>query len=250
MNGSEATCLALIALVAGAINAVAGGGTLLSFPTLIYFGVPPIVANATNTLAMFLGSAGSIYSFRNQLRHIRAWLWRLLPVSLVGGWLGSVLLTHGSERVFAGLVPWLILFATLLFMLQGRFRRLAFSRAHVVVAVLFQLLVAVYGGYFGAGIGILMLATLGLMGMSDLVAMNALKNVLSSCINCIAALWFIASGQIDWRRAAVMTAGAIVGYFLGAHYSQRVPQRLVRTGVVVAGLAVSAVLLANSLRGD
>jgi uncharacterized membrane protein YfcA len=248
MTVTEALILCAVTLLAGAVNAVAGGGTLLSFPTLIYFGVPPVVANATSTMAMFLGTAGSIYSFRGQLREIRWWLWRMLPVSLAGGWLGSVMLTHGSERLFTALVPWLILFATLLFMLQGAFRRLVFSQSHMIVAVIFQLLVAIYGGYFGAGMGILMLAALGLMGMSDLSTMNALKNVLAAAINCVATMWFIASGQIDWPRAAVMTVGAVAGYFIGAHYSQRVPQRLVRTTVIIVGLSVSAVLLSLSLR--
>jgi uncharacterized membrane protein YfcA len=247
---AEAATLCCVAVLAGAINAIAGGGTLLTFPTLLWFGTASLVANATNTLAMFLGTAGSIFSYRRQIAAIRPWLWRLVPVSALGGWLGGVLLTQTSERMFATLVPFLILFATLVFIGQGAVRRMAGfpegapphpHRRLLWLATAAQFLVAVYGGYFGAGIGILMLASLGFLGLGDLHAMNAAKNILASVINCIAALWFIASGLIDWPRAAVLTAGAVCGYFLGAHYSQRVPQAWVRRAVVLIGLAITLV---------
>jgi uncharacterized membrane protein YfcA len=238
----EVLTLLLVATVAGAVNAIAGGGTLLSFPVLLYFGVSSIVANATSALVMFLGTAGSIYGYRRQLPAIAHWLRWLLPVSLFGGWLGGVLLTHSSERLFATLVPLLILFATVMFLLQGSLRRLPRGHAaHWLIAGL-QLLISIYGGYFGAGIGILMLAAFGMLGIKDLHEANALKNILASGINCIASIWFIAAGLIDWPRAILMTVGTIAGYFLGAHYSQRVPQSSVRVAVISAGFLATAIL--------
>jgi hypothetical protein len=241
--------LATAAAAAGAVNAVAGGGTLLTFPALIFFGTPPIVANATSTLALVIGTAGSIFSFRRQLASVWAWLVRFLFVSALGGWLGSVLLTRTDERAFANLVPYLILFASLLFLAQGAFRQFAGVNGvgspherHVAIAVIFQFAVSIYGGYFGAGIGILMLASLGFLGLRDIHQMNALKNALGSLINVVAAAWFVKCGLIDWPKAGVMTIGALAGYFLGAHYSQRIPQRAVRHIITAVGFAISALL--------
>jgi uncharacterized membrane protein YfcA len=242
--------LAASAVAAGAINAVAGGGTLLTFPTLLLFGTPPVVANATSTLALTFGTAGSVYGFRQYYNAVRPWLWRFVPVSLIGGLIGSVLLTHTSEKTFAKLVPFLILFATVLFLAQGVFRRIAglennggkLVHHHTVWgAILFQFAVAIYGGYFGAGIGILMLASLGFIGLSDIHEMNTLKTVLSSLINLVASVWFIYAGLIHWPKAAVMTAGAVVGYFLGSHYSQRISQKRVRQLITAIGFIISGV---------
>ena len=257
MSGIEIIGLAGAAAAAGAINAVAGGGTLLTFPALLYFGTPGIVANATSTLALVIGTTGSIFGFRGQLGAVRPWLGRFVPVSLLGGALGSVLLTQTSERTFEALVPWLILFATLLFLAQGAFRRFAgfeeSGEAHphspaVWAAIVFQFGVSVYGGYFGAGIGILMLASLGFLGLRDIHEMNALKNALGSLINLIAAAIFVGCGLVDWSRAGVMTAGALVGYFLGAHFSQRIPQRHVRRIITGIGLAISLAMFWQRLR--
>jgi hypothetical protein len=253
---SEALALAAAACAAGMINAVAGGGTLVTFPALLFFGTPPLVANATSTLALVLGTAGSIYGFRQQLAAIKPWLARFVPVSLVGGWIGSVLLTRTSDEAFARMVPFLILFATVLFFAQGAFRRFAGSEQSAGqgtsratwIAMVFQFAVAVYGGYFGAGIGILMLASLGFLGLRDIHEMNGLKNILGSLINQIAALWFIASGLIDWPKTAVMTVGALVGYFLGAHWSQRIPRAWVRHIVTGIGLTISAVMFWRQFR--
>ncbi len=247
MSGLEILALVASAAIAGAVNAIAGGGTLLTFPTLLMLGTPPVVANATSTLALVIGTAGSIFGFRRQTAAVRHWLGPFVPVSLAGGLLGSALLTYSSPGFFARLVPFLILFATVLFLVQGAFRRLAKSVAAPAergcalwVAVAFQFAVAVYGGYFGAGIGILMLASLGFLGMADIHEINALKNILGSLINLVAAIWFVGSGLIDWPKAGIMTVGALAGYYAGAHFSQRIPQQRVRVLITVIGFAMSA----------
>jgi uncharacterized membrane protein YfcA len=258
--------LVLAAAAGGAINAVAGGGTLVSFPTLLFFGTAPTVANATSTLGLVVGTSGSIYGFRHHLKEVRPWLWRFAPVSLAGGLLGSWLLTRTSDRVFGKLVPFLIFFATILFVAHGFFRAVAAARVGkpqsnvnlnhtanhsprparsqssvpVWGAIFFQFLVAVYGGYFGAGIGILMLATLGFIGLSNIHQMNTLKNILGSAINSVAAIWFIIAGLIDWPRAGVMVMGSLAGYWAGSHYSQRISQHRVRQIITLIGLILSA----------
>ena len=182
------------------------------------------------------------------MHSIREWLWRFIPVSLLGGFIGSWLLTITGNEIFSRLVPFLILFATLLFLAQGVVARLI-RRApgetprapRIWPAVLFQFLVAIYGGFFGAGIGILMLATLGFIGLSDIHQMNALKNILGSLINVVAAIMFICRGLVDWPKVGIMTLGAIAGYYLGSHYSQKIPQVWVRRIVLAIGFGISAI---------
>ncbi len=254
----ETMTLALAAAAAGVVNAVAGGGTLLTFPTLMLVGTPATVANATSTLALMVGTVGSVYGYRNQIASVRPWLKRFVPVSLIGGLIGSVLLTRTDEKVFAKMVPFLLLFATIVFLAQGAFKRFAgfgnnSAPAHphhkaVWIAVVFQFFVALYGGYFGAGIGILMLASLGFLGLTDIHEMNGLKTVLSTLINLVAAAYFIYAGLIDWPKAGVMTVGAVVGYFLGAHYSQRIPQQRVRQIITAIGLLISAAMFYKQFR--
>lgn len=247
MVWTEMAGLMAAAVAGGAINAVAGGGTLVTFPTLLAFGTPPIVANATSTLALVIGTSGGIYGYRRHLQPVRPWLWRFVPVSLAGGLLGSILLTFTSNRTFARLVPFLILFATLLFLAQGVIRRHTGSgrteagNSTLFGPILFQFFVALYGGYFGAGIGILMLASLGFLGLRHIHEMNTLKTILGSLINLVAAAWFVLAGLIHWPKAAVMTAGAVLGYLLGSHFSQRIPQQRVRQLISLIGLVLSAV---------
>ena len=254
----EIISLLAAAAAAGAVNAIAGGGTLITFPVLILFGVPPVIANATSTLSLVVGVFGGFFGFRKLIAEIRPWLPAFLPISLIGGWIGSFLLTHGNSETFSRLVPYLILFATILFMLQGIVRKIVAQKAAdelvaghndpptwgmaVLPAVFFQFLVSIYGGYFGAGIGILMLATFGMMGFSNIHRMNALKNLVGGLINVVAAVWFTISGLIDWPRMAVMAAGALAGYYLGATYSQKLPQAAVRTLITVIGLIITAVM--------
>ncbi|HXI70091.1 MAG TPA: sulfite exporter TauE/SafE family protein [Verrucomicrobiae bacterium] len=250
MTTIEIIGLLASACAAGAINAVAGGGTLVTFPTLLFFGTPSVVANATSTLALVFGTAGGTFGYRQHLKAIAPWLRRFLPVSLLGGLIGSVLLTHTSNQTFSKLVPFLILFATVLFLAQGIFRRFAGAhlddgkhqtRRRIWVAIFFQFLVAIYGGYFGAGIGILMLASLGFIGLHNIHEMNTLKTLLGSLLNLVAAVWFVCAGLIDWPRAGVMTIGAVAGYYLGSHFSQRIPQSRVRQLITLIGFVISAV---------
>jgi len=242
--------LAVAAMVAGAMNAVAGGGTLVTFPTLILLGTGPKIANATSTLALVLGTCGSMFGYREHLGAVRSWLARFSLVSVLGGLIGAMLLTRTAESAFAKMVPFLILFATVLFVAQDAFRRFASKRPVVEEkgvgaiwgAMAFQFAVAVYGGYFGAGIGILMLASLGFLGMTHIHEMNVLKTVLGSLINAVATVWFIRAGLIDWTKAGIMTAGALVGYYLAAHFAQRIPQHRVRQLISAIGFGISGVM--------
>ncbi len=249
MSATEIIGLLFAAAAGGTINAVAGGGTLVTFPTLLFFGTPSVIANATSTLALTAGTSGSIYGYRKHLDPVKRWLWRFVPVSLVGGLIGALLLTHTTDKTFSKLVPFLILFATILFLLQGILRKLtnphgapaSERRRKIWGAVSFQFAVAIYGGYFGAGIGILMLASLGFIGLQNIHEMNTLKTILSSLINLVASVLFICAGLIHWPKAAIMTLGATAGYFLGSHFAQRISPARVRQLITLIGLVLSAV---------
>jgi uncharacterized membrane protein YfcA len=238
------------ALVAGAINSVAGGGSLVSFPTLIWLGVPSIQANATNTVALVPGAAASVLGYRRELRGADRRILALALPSLVGGIVGAVLLSLTPTEVFDRLVPMLILVATLLFMAQEPIqRRFNLTQSHdarshwLSWTMFFQLLVGIYGGYFGAGIGILMLAAFSLMGHTDIHQMNGLKNILAVIINGIAAAYFIQVGLVIWSDALVMAVGAIVGGIGGTGIARRLGRTAVRRIVVVIGFAMALSLM-------
>ena len=243
------------ALGAGMINSVAGGGTLLSFPALVWLGVPSIAANATSTVALWPGSLGSVWGYRRELRDADRGLWALAPPSLTGGLLGAILLSRTPPVVFDRLVPLLIFFATCLLAAQEPIqRRFDLSAIHTTArspwlswSVLFQAGVGIYGGYFGAGIGILMLAALSLMGHTDIHQMNAVKNVLAVCINGVAAAYFVVSGLVIWQDAAVMAAGAVLGGVGGAGLARRMGQVAVRRIVIAIGFGMAAALLVKAL---
>jgi uncharacterized protein len=236
--------------VAGLMNSIAGGGTIVTFPALIVIGLPPIVANATSTVALLPGTLGSLFGYRRNIPTVYRWLKLFSIVSLTGGLLGGILLTQTPSKVFSWLVPFLILFATMLFMAHSTFITLSRSRVTdappsdrwIVGSLFFQFGVAVYGGYFGAGIGILMLASLGMLGFENVHEMNTVKNVLGFLINVVAALYFIWSGLISWPDAGVMAAGTVVGGYSGARFAQRIPQPSVRRMITVIGLIVSALM--------
>lgn len=256
MTPAEIAALSLAALLAGAMNAVAGGGTVLTFPALLFFGMPAIQANATSTFALLIGLCGSIYGYRSHFPKVRTILSKLSLVSIVGGLLGAILLTVTPEKQFSDLVPFLLLFATILFLANNAFRKFlrirAASEASEILAgrkywlaAGFQLFVAIYGGFFGAGIGILMLASLGLLGMQDIHESNAVKTILGALINLVASIYLVIAGLVIWPQAIVMTVAATAGYFLASHYSQRIPQQAVRRIAAAIGLGVSLLLLWN-----
>ncbi len=237
--------------VAAVVNSIAGGGTMLTFPALMAAGLPPVLANTTSTVGLFLGMPGSVWAFRKRLAESKGWLWPLGIVSVLGGLAGAVLLLALPGKVFERLVPWLLLFATVLFMLNGPINR--WLRRHAQPdapepqkppfwALISQAGVALYGGYFGAGIGIIMLAGLGVIGLRDINRMNAMKNLLGALVNIAAVILFIARREVNWPLAAWLMGGSIPGYYLGARLAQKIPPVWVRGFVSVVGLAIAASL--------
>ncbi len=252
MDGAQHQLLTFgAAFLAGAINSVAGGGTLVSFPALIWLGLPSTVANATSTVAIWPGSLGGALGFRRDLKALEPRMYALVVPSLVGGIGGAVLLRLTPTSVFDRLVPLLILFATGLFMAQDAVQRAlktASSISHRGAAwfggaLAFQLVVALYGGYFGAGLGIMMLAALGIVGLSDIHQMNGLKNLLALCINGVAALYFVWKGMVYWPDVIVMAIGAVAGGVGGAGLARRLGRVAVRRVVIGAGLLMAVTLL-------
>ena len=252
MTAGQIAALLASSLGAGAMNSMAGGGTILTFPTLLFLGMPAIAANATSTVALLPGAGASMWAYRREVALHRRWLSRLLAPSLLGGALGSVLLLHTPEKAFERLVPFLILFATLLFWVQGALSKIRPAESapaapnparRIVFVTIFQFGVAVYGGYFGAGIGILMLAALGFLGLTDIHAMNGLKNFFGMCINVVAAAYFIARGAVAWPEALLMTAGAVVGGYGGARFARGIGREKARVAVVLIGLFITVLLL-------
>jgi uncharacterized membrane protein YfcA len=233
-------------ILGGALNAVAGGGSFIAFPALMFSGVPPIQANATNTVALWVGVTASSGAYRKRLNLSRRLMVPLAVTSIIGGVAGAFLLLRTPADRFLRVLPWLMLGATLLFVLGGRLSRGSKSGlAHdastmaIAVAAIFELIVAVYGGYFGGGVGIMNLAMLAALGMTDIHAMNALKVVLGGIINAMAVVTFIVARAIAWKPAAIMTAGAIIGGYFGAHYAQKLPQSWIRAFVIVVGTAMT-----------
>ena len=242
--------LGLTAVVAGAINSVAGGGSFLTFPALMFCGVTPIRANATNTVALWCGSLASVGAYRSQLGGQRRALVTLLITSLVGGLVGALLLLRTPDATFKLLLPWLLLTATLIFIfgkhLTAALRRMVHLDINqpqhagpFIVGCVLQLIIAIYGGFFGGGIGILMLALLTLLGYEDIHTMNGLKTVLASTINGIAVIAFILADIVAWPQAAVMIAGSIFGGYSGAVIAQRVPAEMIRYVVMVVGIGMT-----------
>ena len=258
----------LAAAVGGAINSIAGGGTLVTFPALVGLGIPAIIANATSTVALWPGAVGSMYGYRNELAGVREWAIRFAIPSLLGGLVGALLLLRTPDDRFDAIVPWLVLGPTLLFVIQrplmAAIRRRnrpevrgqrsgetptqqdsltahsdPATRPPSAALLLFQFAVAVYGGYFGAGIGILMLAALGFMGFTNIHRMNGLKNWGGLCINVTAAATFAILGLVNWPVAIAMAIGATAGGYAGSRLAQRIPQESVRMLVVLVGFAAS-----------
>jgi uncharacterized membrane protein YfcA len=248
----EYLMLCVAAVLGGAVNSIAGGGTLLTFPALFAAlgssGPAAVVANATSTVALVPGSVAALYGYRHEIQQERYWAGLLLIPSLVGGLLGTLLVVALPPDWFKAAVPWLILAAALLFALQpsiarwtgiGRPHEGGFSRKLIVGASVFQWLVATYGGYFGAGIGILMLSALAMLGLSDIHRMNAVKTLLASLINGMSALIFIITGNVNWPYALGMAVASSIGGFGGAYVARRIDRRVVRAGVVAIGFGLA-----------
>jgi len=264
-HGTHQVVVFVAGVLSGSINAIAFGGSLISFPTLVWLGVPPIVANATNTAAMWPGSLGAVWGYRRELGGTRPRMYWLIVPSVLGTIAGAMLLRVTPAAVFDRLVPLLILFATLLFAVQDRPWRSAGSRQQAVGrkrssdfpagsqlpaagwkwfagAMLFQFFVSVYGGYFGAGMGILMLAALAILGHDDIHQMNGLKNLLAMFINLVAAAYFVTAGMVIIGDAVVMAVGAIIGGVASAGVARRMGRKAVRRAVIVAGFAMTIAL--------
>lgn len=252
----QAVVILVAGFIAGMVNSVAGGGTLLSFPALVWIGVNPISANATNAVALWPGSLAGMVGYRHDLGDARRWMLILGPPSVVGAFAGAYLLLRTPAQTFSLIVPYLIAAATVLFAAQEPIsRKLRASSKEVsdspsrvwwIGAICFQFLVAVYGGYFGAGIGILMLAALGLLGLTDIHQMNGLKSFFAVCINAVASAYFIWGDAVSWRHCLVMTVGAIAGGFGGAGLARKVGRSAVRRAVVAIGVAMAISLFLRS----
>ncbi len=229
------------ALVGGAINSVAGGGSFLTFPALIFAGVPAIPANATNNTAMWLGVVASARGYREEVRAHRHMLVAASIVSLIGAVIGAVLLLHTPPKLFVRMIPWLLLFATVVFALSPLVtKERDTARPHTPLQLVIQFFIAMYGGYFGAGMGILMLAVLSFSGLPNMNAANGLKNVLSIVINGTAIVPFVIAGIIIWKIALLMAVFTMIGGYAGSRFFRRVPSSITRVIVLCIGVAMSA----------
>lgn len=245
---------------AGAINSAAGGGTMISFPVLIALGLPPLIANATNTVGIWPGAIGSIFGFRKEFSRIpRIYRWLLVP-AIVGGAVGAILLRYTSSSTFDRIVPGLILFATFLFItapiirekLRGKLRERQVQDqkgGNWFWVILLQLAVSTYGGYFGAGMSILMLSILSLIGMTEMLEMTAMTSFLSLAINGVAGLVFAVSGLVDWSYVAVMAVGAVLGGYYAAGIARRIGGVWIRRLVITIGFTLAIVMLIRVTRG-
>lgn len=237
------------ALAAGFVNALAGGGTLLTFPVLIALGIPPVAANVTNTIALCPGYFGGTYSQRKDFMTQKHRLWQILPVAIAGGIAGGVLLLFTPENSFRILIPYLILAATMILAIQGPLKKILSKRYDAKVSgktnqiplFLLVFFAAVYGGYFGAGLGVILMAVLGLLINESLTRINALKQATSFCINIVAAVYFCFSGIVIWPVAGVMIVGSLAGGMLGGKVAGKINTEILRWIIVTIGLAVAAI---------
>jgi uncharacterized membrane protein YfcA len=239
---------AIAALAAGAVNALAGGGTLISFPALTFLGVPPVAANVTNSVALCPGYFGGTLAQKNDLRGQGKRLWMILPAAVVGGILGGYLLLITGEKLFRDLIPYLILLASALLAIQDPVRAWLLKRLGEHHGSRLESLTwlpvglgSIYGGYFGAGLGVMLLSALGLTLNDTLTRLNALKQAISAIVNISAAIYFIFSGQVVWTLAIVMAIGALIGGTLGGRLAGRIQPATLRWTVVVIGVIVSII---------
>jgi hypothetical protein len=246
------------ALLAGAINGIAGGGSFILFPALLYVGIPPITANATNAIALLPGTLASAGAYYREFQHDRRSLIRVCILGVIGGLLGAVLLLRTPPASFLQILPYLLLVATLAFAFSNKLTRwvegqqVYFAKLQGlknVLVIVLQLVVAVYGGFFGGGMGILFLASFALMGMTNIHRMNAYKVILTSCINAVIIIPFVVADVILWREWAIAAIGASIGGYISAYYAQKIAPIIVRRFVIVIGSVMTLYFFARSWFG-
>jgi uncharacterized membrane protein YfcA len=247
MTAAHIALVAVAALWAGMMNAVAGGGTFFSFPALLAVGVPPIAANASNSVALWPASMSGAWAYRRELARYKRYLLPLGVVSFIGGMAGGLILLVTQDAVFSRLIPWLLLFATVLFTFSGRISAwLRGAREHKskasnsLGALAGQALVSLYGGFFGAGMGILILASLAMAGHEDVHEINAIKNLLSAIVYSVTVLTFVVAGAVSWPYTLVMLAAATVGGYWGATFARRIPPIWLRRFIITVGMTLTA----------
>ncbi|GIZ51501.1 sulfite exporter TauE/SafE family protein [Noviherbaspirillum aridicola] len=244
MSWWQIALVGLAAFCAGAMNSVAGGGTFLSFPALLAVGVPPVAANASNSVALWPASLSGAWAYRKELARYKRYLIPLGVVSLIGGVGGGLLLLATKDATFSRLIPWLLLFATLLFAFSGRISALLrrgekAAPGNTATSLAGHAVVSVYGGFFGAGMGILMLASLAMAGHEDVHEINAIKNLLSAIIYSVTVLTFVVAGAVSWPHTVVMLATATIGGYWGASIARRVPALWLRRFIIAVGLMLT-----------
>lgn len=239
----------LAAVAAGFINALAGGGTLVTFPVLLAIGIPPVVANVTNTVALVPGTIGGMWSQRNLFSSQYRRLLKLLPVAIAGGIAGGLLILNTSENAFRSLIPYLILLATILLAAQVQIKNWVVARIghshnehrNPLIMLSLVCVAAIYGGYFGAGLGVILMAILGYVTNDSMTRLNFLKQALSFSVNLSAAIYFAFSGKVDWMVALVMVFGSISGGLIGGRLAGKMKPELLRWIVVAAGLIAATI---------
>lgn len=244
--------LGAAAFAAGVLNAIAGGGSFLTLPALVFVGIPPIMANATSALAVSPGYLGSTLGFRDELRAVPARrLQREMAIAATGGMAGALLLLVTPAKLFSGIVPWLLLFATVLFAFGPTLARRAMAASHTAHSLdkwrePGLLLTCIYGGYFNGGLGILLMALYAVTGESRIHTANALKNLNSLVLSWLSVAAFVLAGAIAWREGVLMMLAATAGGFMGARWAKRLPTPWVRAGVIVTGVVMSLVFFLRS----
>jgi uncharacterized membrane protein YfcA len=253
MTSLQLVPLFFVAILAGIVNSVAGGGSFFTVPTLVFSGILPVLANTTSTVGLWPGSAASLSAYRRELGQVQLKLILLLvSTSLIGGVFGAILLLDTPQETFMRLLPYLLLIATLLFTFSGMItKRLGACNIDLqtrlplittIIVLVIQFIIATYGGYFGGGAGILMLATLAMMGMKNIHCMNALKALLGASMNGIAVIMFIIAHAVIWPQAILMTVGAVIGSYSGASFAHKIEQKWIRFFVIGVGFTMTAFL--------
>jgi uncharacterized protein len=252
MSWWQIALVGFAAFCAGAMNSVAGGGTFLSFPALLAVGVPPVAANASNSVALWPASLSGAWAYRRELARYKRYLIPLGLVSLIGGVGGGLLLLATRDATFSMLIPWLLLFATVLFAFSGKISALLrrgekAAPGNSAGSLAGHAVVSVYGGFFGAGMGILMLASLAMAGHDDVHEINAIKNLLSAIIYSVTVLTFVVAGAVSWPHTVVMLATATLGGYWGASIARRIPALWLRRFIIAVGLVLTAFYFAKTL---